>query len=150
MTYRFRNFELDPRRSTLTRDGHRVRLEPTPFRLLALLLERAPELVSKEEAIRTLWPAGKVSNGSLARAAREIRRALRERAGQGGTLRTVRGQGYAIDAPVERLAPRGDGEVSGWTRLGEPPSLPGAERGGAAPTDADQAGAGGRHLPRRP
>ncbi len=133
MTYRFGNFELDPHRSTLTRDGHRVRLEPTPFRLLALLLERAPEVVTHEEAISTLWPNGNAAEGSLARAVREIRRALRERAGAGGTLRTVRRQGYAIEAPVERRGSRGESEVAGWTRLD--PDAPGGETGpaGSAP-----------------
>ncbi len=133
MIYRFGNFELDPDRSTFTRDGHRVRLEPTPFRLLALLLERAPEVVTHEEALRTLWPDGSASEGSVARAVREIRRALRESAAAGGTLRTVRRQGYAIDAAVERRGPRGETEVAGWRRLDPDAPAAGAEPGGSAP-----------------
>ena len=54
---RFENFELDMRTGELRRNGTRVRLQEQPFQILALLLERAGEVVTREELQRKLWSA---------------------------------------------------------------------------------------------
>jgi len=53
--YRFGPFEFNPRTGELLREGVPSRLAPQPARLLALLLERAGELVSREEARGRIW-----------------------------------------------------------------------------------------------
>ena len=53
---RFGIFELDLRTGELRRSGTKVRLDGQPFQVLALLLERAGELVSREELKGKLWP----------------------------------------------------------------------------------------------
>lgn len=101
--YRLGDYEVDPSRFTLRRGGKPVSIEPRPLQLLIHLLERAPEAVSKDALLDALWPETAVTEGSLTRAVREVRRALRERADESGTIRTVRGHGYAIERAVERV-----------------------------------------------
>ena len=53
---RFGVFEADLRTGELRRSGRKVPLQEKPFQVLALLLERAPDLVTLEEFERKLWP----------------------------------------------------------------------------------------------
>jgi DNA-binding winged helix-turn-helix (wHTH) protein len=41
----------------LRRQGLKIRLQDQPFRLLVLLLERAGDVVTREEVREKLWPA---------------------------------------------------------------------------------------------
>jgi len=53
----FAAFELDLRSGELRKDGAKpVRLPEQPFRILAMLLEHAGEVVSREEIRKKLWP----------------------------------------------------------------------------------------------
>ena len=52
----FAGFELDLRASELVRDGRRLRLQGQPFRVLALLLEHAGEVVTRDQLRQLLWP----------------------------------------------------------------------------------------------
>ena len=54
---RFEDFKLDMRTGELRRNGTRIRLQEQPFQILALLLERAGEVVTREELQRKLWAA---------------------------------------------------------------------------------------------
>src|SRR6185312_8487877 len=55
-SYRFGLYVLDPVSGTLTRNQMRVRLQEQPFQLLLLLVERAGQIVSREEIRNRLWP----------------------------------------------------------------------------------------------
>ena len=46
---RFGRFELDPANAELYRDGQAVRLQEQPRQVLVALLERAGEIVTREE-----------------------------------------------------------------------------------------------------
>jgi len=52
---RFRNFEADLQRGELRKSGRRVKLQPQPFQVLALLARRPGELVTREEIRHELW-----------------------------------------------------------------------------------------------
>ncbi len=121
MRFLFGDFELDSVRHVLLRHGRPVRIEPRPLRLLLALLERAPNSVGKRELIDQVWPDVRVTEGSLTRAIREIRRVLREHANAPGTVRTVRGVGYAIEADVQRVA---SGAPKAAAGAGPGPGLP--------------------------
>jgi DNA-binding winged helix-turn-helix (wHTH) protein len=54
---RFGVFEMDPEQRELRRSGLKVKLQDQPFQLLAVLLERAGELVTREQLRSELWPA---------------------------------------------------------------------------------------------
>ena len=52
---RFGNFEADLRNEEQRRAGIRIRVQAQPFRMLALLLERPGEIVTRAEVVRRLW-----------------------------------------------------------------------------------------------
>jgi len=53
--WRFGRFELDAERELLLRDGRKVKLQPQPLRVLAILVQRAGRVVSREELQRSVW-----------------------------------------------------------------------------------------------
>jgi TolB-like protein len=54
---RFGVFEADSRARELRKQGVRVRLQEQPFQLLWLLLERAGEVVTRDELRQKIWPS---------------------------------------------------------------------------------------------
>src|SRR5690242_14758852 len=54
---RFGAFEADLRLGELRKGGRRIGLQEQPFRVLAVLLERPGDLVTREELRQRLWPA---------------------------------------------------------------------------------------------
>src|ERR1039458_6672646 len=53
--YRFGFFSLDVSAGSLTRNGILIKLQDQPFQLLALLLEKRGEVVTREEIRQRLW-----------------------------------------------------------------------------------------------
>jgi eukaryotic-like serine/threonine-protein kinase len=53
--FRIKDFELDTATGELRMAGALVKLQPQPFRVLLLLVERAGQLVTREEIQRCLW-----------------------------------------------------------------------------------------------
>jgi len=94
--YEFDQFRLTPERYELTRAGRSVRLEKIPFDLLVLLVERRPELVSRDEITAALWGSGAFQDldQSLNTAIRKVRLALRDSADEPRFIQTVVGRGY--------------------------------------------------------
>lgn len=54
---RFESFELDLRAEQLRKRGVKLRLRGQPLKVLATLLTRAPEVVTREELHAEIWPA---------------------------------------------------------------------------------------------
>lgn len=101
-SYRFGQFEADLTSRELLRQGVRVRLQDLPFRLLGILLERAGEVVSREELRQRLWPADTYVefDGSLNAALKRLRSALGDPAENPIFIETVPKRGYRFIAPV--------------------------------------------------
>ena len=101
-SYRFGLFEADPVSGELLRLGVRVRLQDQPFRLLCLLLERAGELVTREELRQALWPADTYVefDGSLGAALKKLRSALGDSSENPIFIETLPKRGYRFLAPV--------------------------------------------------
>lgn len=118
--YRFGLYEIDSRSGELKRQGVRVRLAEQPVHLLLCLLERAPEIVSKDELIRCLWPDGTIVDyeRGIAVAVQSVRDALQDDAKNPRYIETMLKRGYRFIAPVER-----ENEVS-HVRPPSPTSLP--------------------------
>jgi len=78
--YEFDQFRLTPELYELTRAERPVRLEKIPFDLLVLLVERRPELVSRDAITAALWGNGGYQDldQSLNTAIRKVRLALRD------------------------------------------------------------------------
>lgn len=105
---RFGVFEVDLAAGELRRQGVRVRLQEQPFQVLALLLERPRELVTREEVRQKLWPADTFVDfdHSLNTAVNKLREALHDSAASPRFVETVARRGYRFVAPVE-AAPAG-------------------------------------------
>ena len=82
--------------------GSRIRLQEQPFRILALLLERSGQLVTREEIRQKLWsPDTFVGfDDALNTAVRKLREALNDSADNPRFLETVPRRGYRFVAPV--------------------------------------------------
>jgi eukaryotic-like serine/threonine-protein kinase len=102
ITYRFGQFLLDHASGTLTRNGERIRLQDQPFRLLHLLVERAGEVVSREDIRDRLWSQNTFVefDKSLGVAVLKVREALADEASNPRFIETVPRRGYRFIAPV--------------------------------------------------
>ena len=100
---RFGPFELDLDAGELRQNGHRVKLQPQPFRLLVLLTSRPGRLVKREEIRSELWPEGTFVDfdQSVNFAVKQIRDAFGDSASHPIYLETVPRQGYRFVAPVD-------------------------------------------------
>jgi len=101
--YRFGLFELDPLEGSLSRNGHRVKLQDLPYRLLVMLVERAGEAVSREEVRQHLWPENTFVefDNSLGVAIRKVRDCLGDDAEAPRYVETIPRRGYRFIAPVQ-------------------------------------------------
>ena len=100
--YRFGPFQLDSSKATLTRNSNQLKLQDLPYRLLAILLEKPGEIVSREEVRQRLWPQNTFVefDNSLGVAIRKIRDALGDNADAPCYVETVPRRGYRFLAPV--------------------------------------------------
>jgi cholera toxin transcriptional activator len=103
--YRFGVFEADTAVGELRRQGVRIKLNAQPFQVLALLLERPGELLTREEISRELWPDGTFVDyeHGVNSAVNRIREALGDTAGNPRFVETLARRGYRFVAPVERI-----------------------------------------------
>jgi len=101
---RFDEFELDLQARVLTRAGQPVPLNPRTYDLLAFLVARPNQLVTREELINALWPDSYVDDGNLSQHVFLLRKALNESKGTARVVRTIPGRGYEFAARLEQGA----------------------------------------------
>jgi predicted ATPase/DNA-binding winged helix-turn-helix (wHTH) protein len=92
----FGRFELRPREHLLLADGEPVTLGGRAFDLLLVLVQRAPQLVTRAELIESVWPARVVEENNLSVQVNGLRKVLGADA-----LLTVPGRGYRFVAPLQ-------------------------------------------------
>lgn len=100
--HRFGLFQIDPDGEKLLRQGVPVKLQEQPLRVLCLLVERAGEIVTREELQQSLWPEGTYVefDGSLNAALKKLRSALGDDADNPTFIETLPRRGYRFIAPV--------------------------------------------------
>ncbi len=107
---RFGVFEVDLRVGELTKRGLRIRLQEQPFQILAMLLERPGELVTREELREKIWGQTVVDfDHGLNKAINKIRDALGDSAENPRFVETVARRGYRFLAdvtPIDTAAER--------------------------------------------
>jgi len=109
----FGSFEIRPAQRVLTEDGRPVPLGSRALDILVLLVERAGQVVGKDELIAQVWQSVVVEEATLRVHIAALRRHLHEgRAGQRYIV-NVTGRGYSFVAPVAQVQ-----------RAGPPPPLP--------------------------
>jgi Tol biopolymer transport system component/DNA-binding winged helix-turn-helix (wHTH) protein len=99
---RFGAFEADLRSGELRRNGFAVKLQGQPFQILAMLLERPGELVTRDEIRQQLWPADTFVDfeHSLNAAIKRLRDALGESAETPVFIETLPRRGYRFLSPL--------------------------------------------------
>jgi len=112
--YRFGPFELNSAEEALSRNGVRVKVQDLPFRLLAMLLERPGEIITREEVRQRLWPDNTFVefDNSLGVAIRKVRDSLDDDADAPRYLETIPRRGYRFLAPVTVQADKPQSSVS--------------------------------------
>jgi len=103
--FRFGLFELDLAARELRRSGTKVRLQDRPFDVLTILVERAGEVVSREEFRQRLWPADTFVDfdASLNTSVTKLRQALSDDADNPRFVATAGRRGYRFIAPAMRV-----------------------------------------------
>lgn len=95
-------FEFDPDSGELRKRGMKVKLQGQPIEILALLLERPGQIVTREELQKKLWPADTFVDfeHSLNAAVKRLRDALDESAEKPLYIETLARRGYRLIVPV--------------------------------------------------
>src|ERR1700733_10066751 len=99
---RFGLFELDLVARELRKSGVRIKLQDQPFQILAMLLERPGEIVSREELQKRLWPEDTFVDFdlSLNSAVKKLRQALSDDSENPRFIETLYRRGYRFIGPV--------------------------------------------------
>lgn len=100
----FDDFVLDRGRRELRRGDESIHVSPKAFHLLEMLVDAAPNAVSKDDLYRGLWPDTFVAEANLPNLIKELRNALDEDSRGQKLIRTLHGFGYAFNE-----LPRPDG-----------------------------------------
>lgn len=142
LAFRFGAFQMDLRSGELRRNGSVVRLQPQPFKVLGLLVERPGEVLSRDEIQSRVWPAGTFVDfeQSLNFCIRQIRAALGDSALHPRFVETLPRRGYRwVGGEAERVT--APATVHEWPRPA--PSDP-SEEAAALDTAASDAVIGPR------
>ena len=94
--YRFASFELRPNQRQLLADGHPVALGDRAFDVLLALVERAGQLVTKDELLALVWPNLVVEENNVQVQVSTLRKVLGV-----GAIATVAGRGYRLTLEIE-------------------------------------------------
>lgn len=131
---RFGVFEVDLRAGELRKSGLKTKLQEQPFQILAMLLERPGELVTREEIQKKLWSEDTFVDfeHSLATAIKKLREALGDSADNPRFVETLPRRGYRFIYPVAPVSPPAAnvGAVGAHTGVG---ATRGVAQGEAAP-----------------
>jgi DNA-binding winged helix-turn-helix (wHTH) protein/tetratricopeptide (TPR) repeat protein len=102
----FGPFSLDLTSGELRRSGAVLKLQPQPSKLLILLVERAGELVTRDEIRRRVWGNETFVDfdQSVNFCVRQIRAALHDHADEPCFVETLPRRGYRFIAPVQRVS----------------------------------------------
>jgi DNA-binding winged helix-turn-helix (wHTH) protein/Tol biopolymer transport system component len=122
---RFGDYELDSSAGKLYRDGAPVKIQPQPFRVLTILLERPGEIVSREHLRDRVWGEATFVefDQGLNYCIRQVRVALGDGAAEPAYIETLPKQGYrfiaevsgrGVEAPTADLPPPAPAPERRW------------------------------------
>lgn len=117
--FRFAAFQVDLSSGELRKHGIKIRLQEQPFQILAMLLERPGEVITRDELHQKLWPSNTFVDFDvgLNSAILRLRAALGDSADKPRFVETLPRRGYRFIAPIER---DGSGELKiGPSRISE-------------------------------
>ncbi len=105
---RFAAFELNLQTGELFKHSRKIKLQAQSFLILASLLEKPGEVLTREQLCRTLWPSGVFVDFEvgLNAAINRLRSVLSDSPEKPRFIETLPRRGYRFIAPVERDAPK--------------------------------------------
>jgi len=111
---RFGEFEADLGLRELRRNGPRVRLPGQSFEVLAMLLERPGELVTREELREKLWPTNTFVDfdHGLNNAVNRLREALGDSAESPHFVETLPRRGYRFFGTIDSREPKSHVQIA--------------------------------------
>jgi DNA-binding winged helix-turn-helix (wHTH) protein len=127
-TIRFGDFALDRTNRELRKRGFLVKLQPQQFAVLLLLIERAGQIVSREEIHQHIW--GNDTFVDFERginfSINQIRAALGDDADKPRYIETIPRRGYRFIAATENGEPRDSASATPIARIenGDPAGAP--------------------------
>src|SRR6201981_2199699 len=100
---RFSTFEVNLDSGELRKRGQKIKLQEQPFQVLAALLEKPGEIVTREELRSKLWPSDTFVDfdHSLNAAIKRLRDALGESAETPVFIETLPRRGYRFISNIE-------------------------------------------------
>jgi eukaryotic-like serine/threonine-protein kinase len=126
--FRISEFELDAATGELRKAGALVKLQPQPFRVLLLLVERAGQLVTREEIQCCLWKDSTFVDfeHGINFSINQIRVALEDDAEKPRYVETLPRRGYRFIGEVEESGTPNQSTVSAADRVENVPVLNGS------------------------
>ncbi|KYG98510.1 winged helix-turn-helix domain-containing protein [Bradyrhizobium sp. DOA1] len=124
----FGRFQLKPSRRQLLKDGVEVRVGSRDLDILITLINRAGEIVSQRDLLKTVWREVSVDEASLRVHVATLRRTLGDGRDGARYIINVSGRGYSFVASIER---KHHGQASPKMRISAPKpgrQLPSAPR----------------------
>src|SRR5215469_1316383 len=102
-------FEVDLRCGEVRLNGDKVRLQQRPFQILAALLQRPGEVVTRDEIRQNLWPTDTFVDfeHSINTAVNKLREALGDDVENPRFIETLPRYGYRLISPVEIVETNG-------------------------------------------
>jgi DNA-binding winged helix-turn-helix (wHTH) protein/TolB-like protein/cytochrome c-type biogenesis protein CcmH/NrfG len=126
--FEFGGFRLEPQRRLLSRvDGEPIAVTDKAFDALVYLVERAGQLVTKDELLKALWPATVVEENNLYVAISTLRRALKDESAAQRLIVTVAGRGYQFVADVRAIGAAPENPVLQQPAIASPAAIATAE-----------------------
>ena len=103
--FQFGVFELDLNAAELHKAGVKVKLQDQPFRVLAVLVEHAGQVVTRDELRQKVWPSNVYVDfdQGLNNAIKKVREALGDSADSPRLIETVARHGYRFISPVSAV-----------------------------------------------
>jgi adenylate cyclase len=102
--YRIADLTLDTGRRLLLRDAAPISLGPLTYQLLLTLVEAAPNVVSHDELVRSIWGGRGVTPETISQRVKLLRDALSDDPANPRYVEGVRGHGYRLLPSVEIVA----------------------------------------------
>lgn len=102
--YKFYDFCLDVKNQELLKNGHPIQLPPKAFQLLLLLVQRAGQLVKRDDIFNQLWENSFVDDANLTQNIYLLRKVLGKAPDGQSYIKTVPKQGYLFTLKADEVS----------------------------------------------
>ena len=100
MIFAFDDYEIDPQKGEIRKDGNPVPVETRVLSLLLLLVKNHDRLVPKDEIIEAIWDGRAISDSAISTGIKEARKAVGDDGGRQSVIKTIHGRGFRCVADV--------------------------------------------------